>query len=177
MTTLPAGFRVDAGTLLVNEGPTDTAAGVFGTTDAAALWSRQVLTDGQLRAVAITRPDTGPEPFQAVHATAERTAAALDIGAVEVAVCWTRTDARQTSRLTEGGWAVAGMAADFVLLATDAVVPATALRAALADAWPDGDAVLLLASGASGRVPGPAEFTATLAALRVDLAYPKGGAA
>jgi glutamate N-acetyltransferase/amino-acid N-acetyltransferase len=180
VNSLPSGFRFDSASLLVNEGPTDTAAGIFGTLDAAALWSRQVLTDGQLRAVAITLPDTGPEPFQAVHAVAERTAEDLGVGAVEVAVCWLKSaETRLASRLTAAGWAVAGYgtAADFVLLVTDAVVPAAELRKALTDAWRDSDTVLLLASGASGQVPDAAEFAATLAALRVDLACPKGGAA
>ena len=178
MRTLPSGFRFDTGSLLVNEGPTDSAAGIFDTTSAAALWSRQVLTDGQLRAVAISPPDTGAEPFQAVHATAERTAAALGIGAVEVAVCWLTSAIRHTSRLTSGGWAVGGVGSpDFVLLLTDAVVPADVLRAALADTWPDGYFVLLLASGATGHEPGSVEFTAALAALRADLTCAKGGAA
>ncbi|HVV18932.1 MAG TPA: hypothetical protein VHF06_05805 [Pseudonocardiaceae bacterium] len=176
--TLPAGFRFDTGTLLVNHGATDTAAGAFGELTAAALWSRQVLTTGRLRAVVVTAPDTGPEPFQAVHAIAERTADGLGIGAVEVAVCWTASGGtRQASRLTADGWAVAGFAdgTDLVLLATDALVPAAVLRDAIT--WPGTETVVIMASGESGRTPDADEFAATLAALRRDLACPKGGAA
>lgn len=177
--TLPAGFRLVPGSLLVNVGTTDTAAGRFADGAAPALWSRQVLTTGRLRAVVITPPDTGPEPFQAVHATAERTAESLGIGAVEVAVCWSEsTDIRHTTRLTSAGWAIAGCAigSDFVVLTTDAVVPTAALRSVL-DAWPAPETVLILASGESGHAPEPVEFAATVTALRLDLACPKGGVA
>ena len=179
ISTLPDGFRFDTGSLLVNEGPTDTAAGMITGSDAPSLGTRQVLTDGQLRAVAITPPDPGPEPFQTVHATAEGVAEKLAIGAVEVAVCWTETGTRHTSRLTSGGLAVGGMSSpDYVLLVTDAVVPAPVLRAALAETWAEGWFVLLLASGATGLRPRtPGEFADALRALRVDLACRKGGAA
>jgi glutamate N-acetyltransferase / amino-acid N-acetyltransferase len=187
---VPAGFRFDtngsAGFLLVNDGPTNTAAGYFGGTDlsAPALWSRQVLTDGRLRAVAVLPPvdGTGPEQFQAVHAAAERIAAELDAGAVEVAICWgDSVDSRQALRLTSDGWAVAGYGSDgaLVLLVTDAVVEPVALDTALARAWPATaeETVLILASGCSGHTPAEAELAAALSALRLDLACPRGGAA
>jgi glutamate N-acetyltransferase / amino-acid N-acetyltransferase len=178
--TLPAGFRWEPGSLLVNEGGTDTAAGVFGDSGAPALWTRQVLTTGRLRAVVITAPDDGPEPFQAVHAIAERTAASLGIGAVEVGVCaTTATDVRHANRLTSGGWAVAGCAtgSGLVLITTDAVVSTDDLRATLSAHWSSGETALILASGESGRTPGLAAFAATVAALRLDLVSPRGGAA
>ena len=175
--TVPAGFRL-AANLLVNDGPADTAAGQFGGTDldAPALWSRQVLTDGRLRAVAVVAPveGTGPERFQAVHATAERTAAQLGLGAVEVAVWWADAPVgRQALRLTSTGWTVAGLAVgDLVVVLTDAALPPAELETALAGVWPAGqdDNVLVLASGSSGRTPTAAELAATLSALRLDLA-------
>jgi glutamate N-acetyltransferase/amino-acid N-acetyltransferase len=106
--TAPAGFRaagLAAGikrsgasdmTLVVNEGPSTVAAGVFTRNKVKAapvLWSQQVLTEQSLRAVVLNSGGanacTGPEGFQDTHATAERVAKRLDIGAIEVAVCST----------------------------------------------------------------------------------------
>jgi glutamate N-acetyltransferase / amino-acid N-acetyltransferase len=62
------------------------------------LWSQQVLTTGQLRAVILNSGGanacTGPGGFQDAHATAEAVAAALsdwgtETGAIEIAVCST----------------------------------------------------------------------------------------
>jgi glutamate N-acetyltransferase / amino-acid N-acetyltransferase len=111
--TAPAGFRaagIAAGikasgardlALVFNEGPDYAAAGVFTRNKVKAapvLWSQQVLTTGQLRAVILNSGGanacTGPAGFQDTHATAEAVAAALsdwgtDTGAIEVAVCST----------------------------------------------------------------------------------------
>ncbi|MQA07545.1 MAG: bifunctional glutamate N-acetyltransferase/amino-acid acetyltransferase ArgJ [Pseudonocardiaceae bacterium] len=106
--TTPAGFRaagVAAGirqsggrdlALVVNDGPDDAAAGVFTTNKVKAapvLWSEQVLTERRLRAVVLNSGGanacTGPEGFQDTHATAEKVAEALDVGAIDVAVCST----------------------------------------------------------------------------------------
>jgi glutamate N-acetyltransferase/amino-acid N-acetyltransferase len=106
--TAPAGFRaagVPAGikpsgardlALVVNDGPQDAAAGVFTTNRVKAapvLWSQQVLQERRLRAVVLNSGGanacTGPEGFQDTHATAERVAEVLGIGAIEVAVCST----------------------------------------------------------------------------------------
>jgi glutamate N-acetyltransferase / amino-acid N-acetyltransferase len=105
--TTPKGFRaagVAAGlkstgldvALVVNDGPHATAAGVFtGNRVKAApvLWSAQVLRGGPVRAVVLNSGGanacTGPEGFQDTHATAERVADRLGIGAGEVAVCST----------------------------------------------------------------------------------------
>ncbi len=111
--TAPAGFRatgIAAGikvsgnldlALVFNEGPDHAAAGVFTRNQVKAapvLWTRQVLTDGQLRAVVLNSGGanacTGPGGFQDTHATAEALAAALsewgtETGAIEVAVCST----------------------------------------------------------------------------------------
>ncbi|MBA2389285.1 MAG: bifunctional glutamate N-acetyltransferase/amino-acid acetyltransferase ArgJ [Geodermatophilaceae bacterium] len=82
--------------VLVNDGPLDTAAGVFTAnrvTAAPVRWSRQVLSTGRVRAVVLNSGGanacTGPAGFQDTHSTAERAATALGVGAVDVAVCST----------------------------------------------------------------------------------------
>ncbi|GAB2676259.1 bifunctional glutamate N-acetyltransferase/amino-acid acetyltransferase ArgJ [Saccharopolyspora gloriosae] len=106
--TAPAGFRaagVPAGikasgardlALIVNDGPRHTAAGVFTTNKVKAapvLWSQQVLQERSLRAVVLNSGGanacTGPEGFQDTHATAEKVAEVLGVGAIDVAVCST----------------------------------------------------------------------------------------
>lgn len=106
--TGPAGFRaagVAAGikaagardvALVVNDGPQHAAAGVFTTNKVKAapvLWSQQVLKERKLRSVVLNsgcaNACTGPEGFQDTHATAEKVADVLGVGAIEVAVCST----------------------------------------------------------------------------------------
>ncbi|MEO3796178.1 bifunctional glutamate N-acetyltransferase/amino-acid acetyltransferase ArgJ [Nonomuraea sp. B10E15] len=106
--TAPLGFRaagVAAGikpggardlALVVNDGPSRAAAGVFTANRVKAapvLWSQQVLAGGRLRAVVLNSGGanacTGPEGFQDTHATAEKVAALLEDSAGEVAVCST----------------------------------------------------------------------------------------
>lgn len=111
--TTPAGFTasgVAAGikasgapdvALVVNEGPTQVACGVFTSNRfpaAPVLWSRQVLVDGEAHAIVLNSGGanacTGPEGFADTHATAEHVAEALsargvDVGAGDVIVCST----------------------------------------------------------------------------------------
>ncbi|MEU4343834.1 bifunctional glutamate N-acetyltransferase/amino-acid acetyltransferase ArgJ [Nocardia sp. NPDC023852] len=111
--TAPLGFRaagIAAGikasgkpdlALVFNEGPEYAAAGVFTSNKVKAapvLWSQQVLTGKQLRAVILNSGGanacTGPAGFQDTHRTAEELAAALsnwgtETGAGEIAVCST----------------------------------------------------------------------------------------
>ncbi|MFI8964344.1 bifunctional glutamate N-acetyltransferase/amino-acid acetyltransferase ArgJ [Streptomyces sp. NPDC053493] len=82
--------------LVVNTGPRRAAAGVFTSNRVKAapvLWSQQVLADGELTAVVLNSGGanacTGPQGFQDTHATAEKVAEVLDIGAGEVAVAST----------------------------------------------------------------------------------------
>ncbi|WP_447003388.1 bifunctional glutamate N-acetyltransferase/amino-acid acetyltransferase ArgJ [Saccharothrix isguenensis] len=82
--------------LVVNEGPGQAAAGVFTTNQVKAapvLWSQQVIKERELHAVVLNSGGanacTGPEGFQDTHATAEKVAEVLDVGAIEVAVCST----------------------------------------------------------------------------------------
>jgi len=82
--------------LVVNDGPSDAAAAVFTSNRVKAapvLWSQQVIADGRLRAVVLNAGGanacTGPDGFADTHRTAEQVAAALDVGAGDVAVCST----------------------------------------------------------------------------------------
>jgi glutamate N-acetyltransferase/amino-acid N-acetyltransferase len=106
--TAAAGFRasgVAAGlksggasdvSVIVNDGPDYAAAGVFTSNRFAAapvLWSKQVLTTRQLRAVVLNSGGanacTGPAGFADTHHTAEHAAQVLECGAIEVAICST----------------------------------------------------------------------------------------
>ncbi|MFC5186481.1 bifunctional glutamate N-acetyltransferase/amino-acid acetyltransferase ArgJ [Actinomadura harenae] len=106
--TAPQGFRaagVSAGlktnggrdvALVVNEGPSRAAAGVFTRNRVKAApvqWSEQVLKGGRLRAVILNSAGanacTGPDGFADTHVTAERVADLLSDSAGEVAVCST----------------------------------------------------------------------------------------
>jgi glutamate N-acetyltransferase/amino-acid N-acetyltransferase len=94
-----AGLKASGGpdvALVVNDGPLDSAAAVFTSNRVKAapvLWSEQVLRTGRLTAVVLNSGGanacTGPDGFADTHATAEAVAAALGVGAVEVAVCST----------------------------------------------------------------------------------------
>ena len=82
--------------LVVNTGPRRAAAGVFTSNRVKAapvLWSEQVLSTGQVSAVVLNSGGanacTGPKGFQDTHATAEKAAEVLGLGAVEVAVAST----------------------------------------------------------------------------------------
>ena len=94
-----AGLKASGGldvALVVNDGPDDVAAGVFTSNRVKAapvLWTQQVIADGRLRAVVLNSGGanacTGPDGFADTHRTAEHVAAALGVGAGEVAVCST----------------------------------------------------------------------------------------
>ena len=82
--------------LVVNEGPSRAAAGVFTRNRVKAapvLWSQQVLRGGRVKAVVLNSGGanacTGALGFQDTHATAEKVAEVLGDSAGEVAVCST----------------------------------------------------------------------------------------
>jgi glutamate N-acetyltransferase/amino-acid N-acetyltransferase len=106
--TAPQGFRAAGATaglkdsgkpdvaLVVNDGPSRAAAAVFTSNRFKAnpvLWSEQVMTDGQVKAVVLNSGGancgTGAEGFQTTHATAELVASLLGDGAKDVVVCST----------------------------------------------------------------------------------------
>lgn len=94
-----AGLKASGGpdvALVVNDGPTSTAAGVFTRNRVRAapvLWCERVLTTGQLSAVVLNSGGanacTGPDGFADTHRTAEHVAGELGIGAIDVAVAST----------------------------------------------------------------------------------------
>ncbi|MER5863667.1 bifunctional glutamate N-acetyltransferase/amino-acid acetyltransferase ArgJ [Kitasatospora sp. NPDC002040] len=82
--------------LVVNDGPSNAAAGVFTSNRVKAapvLWSEQVAKGGRISAVVLNSGGanacTGPLGFQDTHATAEKVAAELELSAGEVAVAST----------------------------------------------------------------------------------------
>jgi glutamate N-acetyltransferase/amino-acid N-acetyltransferase len=82
--------------LVVNDGPEHTAAAVFTSNrvvGAPVMWSRQAVKDGAARAVVLNSGGanvcTGPGGFQDAHATAEKVADELGIGAIDVLVAST----------------------------------------------------------------------------------------
>lgn len=82
--------------LVVNDGPEHTAAAVFTSNrvvGAPVLWSRQCVKDGVARAVVLNSGGanvcTGPGGFQDSHATAEKVADELGVGAIDVLVAST----------------------------------------------------------------------------------------
>jgi len=106
--TAPRGFRASGVTaglkpsgskdvaLVVNDGPSSASASVFTSNRCKAnpvLWSQEVVKDGVVRAVVLNSGGancyTGPEGFATTHTVAERVAAGLGIGAVDVVVCST----------------------------------------------------------------------------------------
>ena len=82
--------------LVVNDGPLQAAAGVFTRNRVSAApvqWSRQVLKEGNLRAIVLNSGGanacTGPDGFADTHRSAEKVAEVLGCGPIEVAVCST----------------------------------------------------------------------------------------
>ncbi|MEV0953004.1 bifunctional glutamate N-acetyltransferase/amino-acid acetyltransferase ArgJ [Promicromonospora sp. NPDC050249] len=82
--------------LVVNDGPEVAAAAVFTSNrvvGAPVMWSRQAVKDGVARAVVLNSGGanvcTGPGGFQDAHATAEKVADELGIGAIDVLVAST----------------------------------------------------------------------------------------
>ena len=148
--TAPLGFRASGVTaglkasgkpdlaLVVNDGPLDTGVAVFTANRFAAapvVWSRQVVADGEVRAVVLNSGGanacTGPEGFADTHHTAEKVAQALtasgdEVGPGDVVVCSTGligerlpmdlllagVDAATSALSVEGGEAVAIMTTD-----------------------------------------------------------------
>ncbi len=153
--TAPQGFRaagVAAGlkstgakdvALVVNDGPRHDSASVFTSNRCKAnpvLWSEQVARDGVVRAVVLNSGGancyTGRDGFQTTHATAERVADHLGIGAVDVVVCSTGLIGLTTDRLAmlagvDAAYAAldaaGGLAAAEAIMTTDSV-PKQAVR-------------------------------------------------
>ncbi len=150
--------------VVINDGPQWAAAGVFTSNRiqaAPVLWSRQVLSDGQLRAVVLNSGGanacTGPEGFADTHHTAEAAAEALGVGPIDVAVCSTgligeRLDMPKLMAGLSQTIAMAdsegGAAAAEAIMTTDTVIKTSAVR--------EGYAIGGMAKGAGMLAPGMA---------------------
>ena len=169
-----AGLKSSGGldvALVVNDGPLGAAAGVFTSNRVKAapvLWSEQVLGTGRLGAVVLNSGGanacTGPAGFADTHATAEAVAAALGIGAIDVAVCSTGLIGERLpmDKLLPGvSAAVAeasragGLAAADAIRTTDTVVKIAFRR-------PDGYSIGGMAKGAGMLAPGLATMLCVL---------------
>jgi glutamate N-acetyltransferase / amino-acid N-acetyltransferase len=91
--------------LVFNDGPSDVVAAVFTKNRCKAnpvLWSERVVADGRANAVVLNSGGancyTGPEGFQNTHASAERVADLLGLGAIDVVVCSTGLIGEQLDR-------------------------------------------------------------------------------
>jgi glutamate N-acetyltransferase/amino-acid N-acetyltransferase len=167
--------------LVVNDGPLDAAAGVFTSNRVKAApvrWSEQVLGTGRLAAVVLNSGGanacTGPDGFADTHSTAEAVAAALGIGAIDVAVCSTGLIGERlpmpqllagvekaAASLAPGG----GEDAARAIMTTD-TVPKTAVVAG--DGWTVGG----MAKGAGMLAPGLATM---LCVLSTDAVVDRAG--
>jgi glutamate N-acetyltransferase/amino-acid N-acetyltransferase len=179
-----AGLKASGGpdvALVVNDGPLDVAAGVLTSNRVKAapvVWTEQVLGTGRLSAVVLNSGGanacTGPAGFADTHTTAETVAAALGIGAIDVAVCSTGLIGdrlpmhlllpgvdKAAAELTGTG----GDAAARAIMTTDSV-PKTAVVAG--DGWTAGG----MAKGAGMLAPGLATM---LCVLTTDAAVDAAG--
>jgi glutamate N-acetyltransferase/amino-acid N-acetyltransferase len=156
--------------LVVNEGPSFVAAGVFTSNRvfaAPVAWCRQVVADGRVDAVILNsggaNAATGPEGFADTHATAEHVATALqaagrDVSAGDVAVCSTGLIGVRLpmDKLLAGADAAVGAlaadggeAASHAILTTDSVAKTVVVEG---DGWSIG----AMAKGAGMLAPGMA---------------------
>ena len=169
-----AGLKASGGldvAVVLNDGPRFDAAGVFTSNRVQAApvrWSREVLRHGQVRAVVLNSGGanacTGPAGFQDTHATAEHAAAALGIGAADVAVCSTGLIGERLSMpaLLSGVTAALGAASvEGGGAAADAIMT-TDTRPKVAAVTGDGFTVGGMAKGAGMLAPGLATMLVVL---------------
>jgi glutamate N-acetyltransferase/amino-acid N-acetyltransferase len=170
-----AGLKASGGldvALVVNDGPSDTAAGVFTANRFAAapvLWSRQVLADRRLRAVVLNSGGanacTGPGGFADTHRTAEELAAHLGIGAGDVAVCSTGLIGERLpldALLAGVAKAVGGLDPDGGAQAADAIRTTDTIRKESVVSAPGGWTVGGMAKGAGMLAPALATMLCVL---------------
>ncbi|MFW2514058.1 bifunctional glutamate N-acetyltransferase/amino-acid acetyltransferase ArgJ [Demequina sp. SO4-13] len=156
--------------VVVNEGPSKVAAGVFTTNRieaAPVTWSREVVSDGRADAVILNSGGanacTGPEGFVDTHRTAEHVAQALsasgrEVGAGDVAVCSTGLIGLRLpmdTLLTGADAAIVGLSHDGGDAAAEAIMT-TDSRPKKAVAGRDGWTVGGMAKGAGMLAPGMA---------------------
>jgi hypothetical protein len=187
VSVLPEGFaslESEGTRLIVCSGPRNDAAGLFPDTEECPdiLWTRQVLTTQRLTALALAPSvfDRGPEGFADVHELAERLAAELGLGAIDVGVVGIGAARTHLVSVPGDGYVVtATVAAEeearAVVLTTDAPLAPGAMTDVLAT-LPHTGVRLMLGSGASAGAPG-ADEVAALAATAFAHALALHGAA
>jgi hypothetical protein len=199
-TPLPAGFaslETEGTRLIVSSGPRNDAAALFGPTGARVtadgdtdgteecpdvLWTRQVLMTQRLSAVALAPSvfERGPEGFADVHELAERIAADLGLGAIDVGVIGIGAAEAVLASVPGDGYTIAAAVAveaeaRAVVLTTDAQLEPGAMTDVLAT-LPSTGIRLMLASGASV-TPAPVDDVARLATTAYAHAVAQLGAA
>lgn len=168
--------------LVVNDGPSLAAAGVFTSNRVKAapvLWSQQVLKGGQVAAVILNSGGanacTGAGGFQDTHATAEKVAAELGVSAGEVAVASTGLIGERlpmdillpgVEQAAKALSEVGGEAAAIAIKTTDTVHKTAQVTSA--NGWTVGG----MAKGAGMLAPGLATM---LVVLTTDAAVPSAG--
>ncbi|MFF3446840.1 bifunctional glutamate N-acetyltransferase/amino-acid acetyltransferase ArgJ [Streptomyces sp. NPDC002667] len=184
---IAAGIKTSGGldlALVVNDGPRRAAAGVFTSNRVQAApvqWSRQVLADGEIRAVVLNSGGanacTGAQGLKDTQATAERAARLLGLDSGEVAVCSTGLIGvpLPMERLLPGvESAVAVLSADGGQDAARAVMTTDTVRktaVARGEGWTVGG----MAKGAGMLAPGLATMLAVLTTdADVDSAWLEG---
>jgi glutamate N-acetyltransferase/amino-acid N-acetyltransferase len=131
-------------------------------------WSREVLRHGRVRAVVLNSGGanacTGPAGFRDTHATAEHAAAALGIGAADVAVCSTGLIGERLPMpaLLGGVTAAIGAASAGGGAAAAEAIMTTDTRPKMATATGDGFTVAGMAKGAGMLAPGLATMLVVL---------------
>ena len=169
--------------LVVNDGPLDTAAAVFTANRVKAapvLWTQQAVADGRLRAVVLNsggaNAATGSAGFADTHATAERVAGALRIGAGDVAVCSTGLIGERLPlpAVLAGVDAAAATLGDSGADAAEAIRTTDTVAKQAARHHPDGWTVGGMAKGAGMLAPSLATM---LAVLTTDACVDKSTAA
>jgi hypothetical protein len=174
VSVLPEGFaslETEGTRLIVCSGPRNDAAGLFpdGQECPDVLWTRQVLTTQRLTAVALAPSvfDRGPEGFGDVHELAERIAAELGLGAIDVGVVGVGAASTTLATVPGAGYSLGATVAveseaSVVVLTTDAHLAPGAMTDVLAT-LPHTGVRLMLASGASPATPAPDEVAALAA--------------
>jgi glutamate N-acetyltransferase/amino-acid N-acetyltransferase len=170
-----AGIKASGGrdlALVVNDGPTDSAAAVFTANRVKAapvLWSQQVIGDGRAAAVVLNAGGanacTGPDGFADTHRTAEHVAAALQLSAVDVLVCSTGLIGERLplDKLLDGiDNAAEALSADQGDAAADAIRTTDTVAKTAAVTHPDGWTVGGMAKGAGMLAPSLATMLCVL---------------
>jgi glutamate N-acetyltransferase/amino-acid N-acetyltransferase len=150
--------------LVVNDGPSDSAAAVFTTNRCQAnpiIWSKQVIQDGRAKAILLNSGGancyTGPEGFQTTHLSAERVADLLKVSSGDVLVCSTGMIGLQLDRfkmLNGIELAVSSLSFDGGEIAAEAIMTTDSVSKTAVREHPQGWRIGGMAKGAGMLAPG-----------------------